>query len=45
MASAYWRKKTPPPADMDPDRDGCGLLWCSPVLPNTGAPRREVTDW
>jgi 4-cresol dehydrogenase (hydroxylating) len=21
---------------MDPDRDGCGLLWCSPVVPNTG---------
>jgi 4-cresol dehydrogenase (hydroxylating) len=28
---------------MDPDRDGCGLLWCSPVLPNTGAHAIEVT--
>jgi 4-cresol dehydrogenase (hydroxylating) len=37
MASTYWRKKGPAPAVADPDRDGCGLLWCSPVLPNTGA--------
>jgi 4-cresol dehydrogenase (hydroxylating) len=44
LASAYWRKKTGPPAsDPDPDRDGCGLLWCSPVLPNTGAAADEVT--
>jgi 4-cresol dehydrogenase (hydroxylating) len=43
MASAYWRKKTAPSADMDPDRDGCGLLWCSPVLPNSGAHALEVT--
>jgi 4-cresol dehydrogenase (hydroxylating) flavoprotein subunit len=35
MASAYWRKRTPPPApaDRDPDRDRCGLLWCAPVAP------------
>ena len=37
MSSAYWRKRTAVPADPDPDRDGCGLLWCSPVLPNSGA--------
>jgi 4-cresol dehydrogenase (hydroxylating) len=37
LASAYWRKKNAPPVEMDPDRDGCGLLWCSPVVPNTGA--------
>jgi len=43
MASAYWRKKGGIPTDMDPDRDGCGLLWCSPVLPNTGAHAIEVT--
>uniref|UniRef100_Q026P1 FAD linked oxidase domain protein n=1 Tax=Solibacter usitatus (strain Ellin6076) TaxID=234267 RepID=Q026P1_SOLUE len=36
LASTYWRKRTPPPEDMDPDRDGCGLLWCSPVAPNDG---------
>ena len=33
MATTYWRKRTPPPADADPDRDGCGLLWCAPVAP------------
>ena len=25
MASTYWRKRTPPPANPDPDRDGCGF--------------------
>jgi 4-cresol dehydrogenase (hydroxylating) len=44
MASAYWRKKTAVPAHMDPDRDRCGLLWCSPVLPNTGHHAMEVTN-
>jgi 4-cresol dehydrogenase (hydroxylating) flavoprotein subunit len=36
LASAYWRKRTPPPAMMNPDRDGCGLLWCAPVAPLDG---------
>ena len=36
LHSTYWRKRTPPPADMDPDRDGCGLLWCAPVSPLEG---------
>ncbi len=36
LAGSYWRKKTPPPAQMDPDRDGCGLLWCAPVAPMEG---------
>ena len=42
LASTYWRKRTPVPADPDPDRDGCGLLWCSPVVPNTGRHLTEV---
>lgn len=34
LASAYFRKRTPPPAkDRDPDRDRCGILWSCPVLP------------
>jgi 4-cresol dehydrogenase (hydroxylating) len=37
LASTYWRKRTAPPADMDPDRDGCGLMWCSPVAPAEGS--------
>jgi 4-cresol dehydrogenase (hydroxylating) flavoprotein subunit len=36
LASAYWRKRTLPPADMNPDRDRCGLLWCAPVAPMEG---------
>jgi 4-cresol dehydrogenase (hydroxylating) len=38
LATAYWRKRTPlpSPADMHPDRDGCGLLWCAPVAPLAG---------
>jgi len=36
LASCYWRKRTPPPSQMDPDRDGCGLLWCAPVAPMEG---------
>lgn len=36
LASVYWRKKSPPPQQRNPDRDGCGLLWCSPVAPLEG---------
>jgi 4-cresol dehydrogenase (hydroxylating) len=42
LSSTYWRKKSPAPEHPDPDRDGCGLIWCSPVLPNTGTKAREV---
>ena len=44
LASAYWRKRTPPPQDMDPDRDRCGLLWCSPIAPTDGAHARRLTN-
>lgn len=44
MASTYWRKRTAVPGEMKPDRDGCGLLWCSPVLPSTGADAAAVTS-
>jgi 4-cresol dehydrogenase (hydroxylating) len=43
MSSVYWRKRSAPPADPDPDRDRCGLLWCSPVLPADGRHAAEVT--
>jgi 4-cresol dehydrogenase (hydroxylating) len=42
LASTYWRKRTSPPENMDPDRDGCGLLWCSPVSPNNGADAERI---
>ena len=42
LASTYWRKRTPPPAVMNPNQDGCGLLWCSPVTPADGAQAEEL---
>jgi 4-cresol dehydrogenase (hydroxylating) flavoprotein subunit len=36
LGSAYWRKSMPIPADPDPDRDGCGLIWTAPVAPMEG---------
>jgi 4-cresol dehydrogenase (hydroxylating) len=43
LQSTYWRKRTPIPEAMDPDRDGCGLLWCAPVAPMIGGHVRSVT--
>jgi 4-cresol dehydrogenase (hydroxylating) len=43
LESTYWRKRTAPTRDMDPDRDGCGLIWCSPVAPNDGAAASHLT--
>jgi len=42
LASAYWRKTTPPPPDPDPDRDRCGLIWCSPIAPADGESVTEL---
>lgn len=42
LASTYWRKKSPPPKEMNPDRDGCGLLWCSPIAPAEGKQATEL---
>ena len=44
IASTYWRKKMPVPADMDPDRDRCGLIWCGFVAPSKGHFAKEMTD-
>lgn len=35
LARLYWRVGEPP-ALPDPLADGCGLLWCAPVLPARG---------
>ena len=43
MASCYWRKRGAIPANPDPDRDGCGLLWCAPVAPSQGSSVLEMT--
>ena len=42
LASAYWRKPHPPPTRMDPDHDGCGLLWSAPVGPAEGKHARAI---
>ncbi len=35
--STYWRKKISAPAsNMDPDRDGCGIIFCVPTIPYEG---------
>jgi 4-cresol dehydrogenase (hydroxylating) flavoprotein subunit len=40
LPSIYWRKRTPLPDHLDPDRDGCGAIFCTPLVPLTG---KEVT--
>ena len=44
LKSCYWRKRGPVPAQMDPDRDRCGLLWFAPVLPTRGADAAHASD-
>jgi 4-cresol dehydrogenase (hydroxylating) len=44
IASTYWRKRATVPAQADPDRDRCGLLWCSPVSPTEGRHARAMAD-
>jgi 4-cresol dehydrogenase (hydroxylating) flavoprotein subunit len=44
LAMPYWRKRTPPPADPDPDRDRCGFLWASVAVPFTGEEARRACD-
>jgi 4-cresol dehydrogenase (hydroxylating) flavoprotein subunit len=37
ILQTYWRKRTPPPPhDLDPDRDRCGVIWFSPAIPFRG---------
>jgi 4-cresol dehydrogenase (hydroxylating) len=36
LASVYWRKRAPRPADMHPDRDRCGLHWVCTAVPFDG---------
>ncbi len=44
LRSTYWRKRFAPPADMDPDRDRCGLLWCSHTAPISGREASRMMD-
>ena len=44
VLSAYWRKPDAPEAiaDLDPDRDRCGVLWICPSLPLDGSELARV---
>ena len=42
LGSAYWRKRMEIPSDPNPDRDGCGLLWCAPVAKLDGQEARTL---
>src|SRR5690606_21412797 len=33
VRSTYWRKRMRVPADLDPDRDRCGVIWLCVALP------------
>jgi 4-cresol dehydrogenase (hydroxylating) len=44
IASTYWRKRTPVPLDMNPDRDGCGLMWIAPVAPSHGKTAQHLAN-
>ncbi|MEH2193496.1 MAG: FAD-binding oxidoreductase [Nostoc sp.] len=43
LSMTYWRKYSPrPSSDINPDRDGCGLIWCSPAVPFEGQEVRKA---
>jgi 4-cresol dehydrogenase (hydroxylating) flavoprotein subunit len=43
---AYWKSATPPRpgAELDPARDGCGLIWYTPLVPMTASRVRRYVD-
>jgi FAD/FMN-containing dehydrogenase len=43
---AYWKTRLTPPADqpLDPARDGCGVIWFSPLVPMKAAAVRTYVD-
>jgi 4-cresol dehydrogenase (hydroxylating) len=40
----YWRKRTKPPEVTHPERDRCGVIWCSPVVPYQGRHLRAAFE-
>ncbi|MBV8886114.1 MAG: FAD-binding oxidoreductase [Chroococcidiopsidaceae cyanobacterium CP_BM_RX_35] len=42
--STYWRKRFPIPAEPNPDRDGCGLIWCAPIAPLDGKHAAAINE-
>jgi 4-cresol dehydrogenase (hydroxylating) len=43
LRSLYWRKRTPIPADLDPEGDLCGAVWTSAAIPFGGHGAIQVT--
>jgi len=42
---AYWRSgKKPTTGALNPARDGCGILWFSPLVPMRGSSARQLID-
>ncbi len=37
LKQCYWRKRSPIPKDVNPDRDKCGMIWICPIVPFTGS--------
>lgn len=44
LSICYFRKKTPVPNNIDPDRDKCGVMWCSPSVPFQSSHIKKVLD-
>ncbi|MBI3965625.1 MAG: FAD-binding oxidoreductase [Chloroflexi bacterium] len=44
LRQLYWRKRVPAPADIDPHRDRCGVIWMSPVVPFASPHVRAAVD-
>ena len=40
----YWRKQSPVPSKMDPDTDGCGVIWLAPSVPFEGQQVRAALN-
>ncbi len=36
VRSVYWHRPSSPASDLDPDRDGCGVLWSCAAVPFEG---------
>src|SRR5690606_1743150 len=41
---AYFKMPHRPERDINPARDGCGVIWFAPIVPNRPADIRNVLD-
>lgn len=42
LRTAYWRMRALGPEPLDPERDGCGVIWLCPAAPFCGEAVREI---